>query len=154
MVDLISHSFVVNWFILVGVFFMALLSPGPDFVMAVRQSVMHGRRAGIVTAIGFALGVAVHVTYCLLGIAALISQSIVVFSVLKYLGAAYLLYVGIGALRSRGLRWMIRKKRGHVPVCLMAKLCAQDLLPMCLIPKQPCFFWPCLRRFLVPICLR
>lgn len=96
------HDFLLNWGILVGVFTIALASPGPDFVIAVRNSIQYSRRIGVVTAIGFAAGVAVHVTYCLMGLATLISQSILVFNILKFIGAAYLFYVGISALRSNG----------------------------------------------------
>lgn len=96
------QDFFLNWGILIGVFTIALASPGPDFVIAVRNSIQYSRRIGIVTAIGFAAGVAVHVTYCLMGLATLISQSILVFNVLKFIGAAYLFYVGISALRSKG----------------------------------------------------
>jgi len=74
---------------------LGAMSPGPDFVMSVRNSLTYSRRTGIFTAIGFALGVVVHVTYCIAGIAVIIAGSILVFSVIKYLGAAYLLFVGI-----------------------------------------------------------
>ena len=96
------QDFFINWGILIGVFTIALASPGPDFVIAVRNSIQYSRRVGILTAIGFALGVAVHVTYCLMGLATLISQSILIFNILKFIGAAYLFYVGISALRSKG----------------------------------------------------
>lgn len=97
------HEFFVSWGILVGVFTVALASPGPDFVIAVRNSIQYSRRIGILTALGFAAGVAVHVTYCMMGLATLISQSILIFNILKYIGAAYLFYVGFSALRSKGL---------------------------------------------------
>lgn len=92
----------VNWGILCGVFMVALISPGPDFVVAVRSAMTHNRRAGIFTALGFAGGVAIHVTYCLFGIAAIVAQSIILFNILKYAGAAYLFYIGIQSLRSNG----------------------------------------------------
>lgn len=95
-------SFITNWLMLVAVFAVAVLSPGPDFVMAVRNSVLYSRKAGIFTAIGFGLGVAVHVIYCLAGLALIISQSVLLFNILKWIGAAYLFYVGIKALRSKG----------------------------------------------------
>ncbi len=74
---------------------LGAMSPGPDFVMSVRNSLIYSRRTGIFTAIGFALGVVVHVTYCIAGIAVIIARSILFFSVIKYLGAAYLLYIGV-----------------------------------------------------------
>lgn len=91
-----------SWLVLVAVFAAAVLSPGPDFVMSVRNSLLHGRRAGILTALGFALGVLVHASYAVLGIGALIQHSVFLFSLIKYAGAAYLIYIGIQALRSKG----------------------------------------------------
>jgi RhtB (resistance to homoserine/threonine) family protein len=95
-------TFFLNWIMLVGIFSVALASPGPDFVMAVRNSVLYSRRTGIMTAIGFGLGVGVHVTYCLGGLAIIISKSVMLFSILKFIGAAYLFYVGWKALKSTG----------------------------------------------------
>lgn len=96
------QDFWTNWLMLVAVFTVALASPGPDFVMAVRNSIMGSRKAGIFTAIGFGLGVAVHVAYCLAGLALVISQSVFLFGIIKWIGAAYLFYVGYHALRSKG----------------------------------------------------
>lgn len=93
----------MNWLLLVAVFGVAVASPGPDLVMVIRNSVIYSRRAGVVTALGLGLGVIVHVSYTLAGLAAIIAKSVLLFSVLKYIGAAYLLYVGIKALRSRGM---------------------------------------------------
>jgi RhtB (resistance to homoserine/threonine) family protein len=78
-----------------------VISPGPDFAVVLRSSIAHGRRVGIHTALGVALGIGVHVLYCLLGIGALISTSILAFTTLKYLGAAYLAWIGIQALMSQ-----------------------------------------------------
>lgn len=80
---------------------LAVMSPGPDFIMTLRNSLLYSRKSGIYSAIGLGLGILVHVTYCLAGIAVIISQSIVVFTTLKYLGAAYLLYIGIKSLRAK-----------------------------------------------------
>ena len=80
---------------------LAVASPGPDFAIVVRESVGYGRRAGLFTAFGVGSGILVHVTYSLLGIGLIVSQSIVLFNALKWLAAAYLLYIGIKALRAR-----------------------------------------------------
>jgi len=95
-------TFFTNWILLITIFTVALASPGPDFIMAVRNSVMYSRKAGIFTAIGFALGVGVHVAYCLAGLAFVISQSVILFNTIKIAGALYLFYVGYQALRSKG----------------------------------------------------
>lgn len=80
---------------------LAVASPGPDFAIVVRESVAHGRRAGVLTALGVGTGILLHVAYSLLGIGLIVSQSIVLFNALKWLAAAYLLYIGIKALRAR-----------------------------------------------------
>lgn len=79
---------------------LAVASPGPDFAIVVRESVTHGRSAGTWTALGVGAGILVHVTYSLLGIGLIVAQSAVLFNLLKWLAAAYLLYLGIKALRS------------------------------------------------------
>ena len=86
---------------------LAVASPGPDFAIVVRESVGYGRRAGLFTAFGVGTGILVHVTYSLLGIGLIVSQSIVLFNALKWLAAAYLLYIGIKALRAMILVDMI-----------------------------------------------
>lgn len=80
---------------------LAVISPGADFAMVTRNSMMLSRRAGVLTAAGIALGVLVHVAYSLLGVGLVISRSILLFSLIKYLGAAYLVYLGVTMLRAR-----------------------------------------------------
>jgi len=80
--------------------FLALLSPGPDFAIISRSSLFYSRRSGVYCAAGLALGMSVHITYSLIGIGLIISRSILLFSVIKYLGAGYLIYIGIKSLRS------------------------------------------------------
>nr|WP_269061379.1 LysE family transporter [Stutzerimonas kunmingensis] len=79
----------------------AVASPGPDFAVVVRESVTQGRRVGSWTALGVGCGIFVHVAYSLLGIGLIVSQSIVLFNLFKWLAAGYLLYLGWRALRAR-----------------------------------------------------
>lgn len=80
---------------------LAVVSPGADFAMVTRNSMVLSRRAGVLTATGIALGVLVHVAYSMAGIGLLIAQSIVLFNLIKFAGAAYLIYLGITLLRAR-----------------------------------------------------
>ena len=80
---------------------LAVISPGADFAMVTRNSMMRSRRAGVLTSVGIALGVLVHVAYSMAGIGLLISRSIVLFSAIKFAGAAYLIYLGITMLKAR-----------------------------------------------------
>ena len=74
--------------------------PGADFAMVLRQSVAHDRRAALFTSAGIATSILVHGTYTLLGVGVLVGQSLLLFNVLKWLGAAYLVWLAIAALRS------------------------------------------------------
>jgi threonine/homoserine/homoserine lactone efflux protein len=85
--------------VIVSVTFLVMVSPGPDMVLVLRNTFVSGRRAGLQTSIGILSGNLVHITYCVLGIGVLISQSIVAFSALKYAAAAYLIYLGITSFR-------------------------------------------------------
>ena len=86
--------------VIVSVTFLVMISPGPDMVLVLRHTFVGGRRAGLQTSMGILSGNLVHITYCVLGIGLLISQSILAFSALKYAAAAYLIYLGIMSFRS------------------------------------------------------
>lgn len=74
---------------------LAAMSPGPDFVVTVRNSLCYSRRSGIFTGLGISVGLVVHLLYCAAGIGYIISKSVVLFSIIKLLGAGYLIYMGI-----------------------------------------------------------
>ena len=80
---------------------LAVISPGADFAMVTRNSMVLSRRAGVLTATGIALGVLIHVAYSMAGIGLLISRSILLFSLIKFAGAAYLIYLGITMMRAK-----------------------------------------------------
>lgn len=90
---------------------LAAISPGPDFVVVVKNT-LNARRVGLMTAFGVGFGILVHVTYSLLGIGLIISQSILLFSLIKYAGAAYLLYLGIQLLRAKKGEDALKKMAG------------------------------------------
>ena len=85
----------------VAITFFAVISPGPDFAMVSRNSLLLSRRTGVLTAIGIAAGVCVHVAYTLLGVGLLIQQSLWLFNLIKLAGAAYLIFLGIKMLRAQ-----------------------------------------------------
>lgn len=80
---------------------LAVISPGPDFIMITRNSLIYSRRTGIYSALGLGIGILIHVTYSLIGIGLLISKSILLFNFIKYLGAAYLIYIGYKSIISK-----------------------------------------------------
>lgn len=80
---------------------LAVISPGPDFFMLLKNTLTYSRKTGIYTAIGFGLGIGVHVSYSLLGLNLLIKNSELLYQVISYMGAAYLAYIGIMSLISK-----------------------------------------------------
>jgi len=74
--------------------------PGADFAMVLRQSIAHDRRAALFTSAGIAASILVHGSYTLLGVGVIVGQSLLLFNILKWAGAAYLVYLAISALRS------------------------------------------------------
>jgi len=79
---------------------LAVASPGPDLAIVLRQSLTHGRRAGLWTSVGVGAGILLHVSYSLLGLGLLLRSSPTWFAAAKYAGAAYLAWMGVQALRS------------------------------------------------------
>ncbi len=78
------------------------LAPGPDNTFVVAQGISRGRRAAILTALGMCSGVSVHTTAAALGISAMLYSSATAFMVLKYAGAAYLIYLAWKAITEHG----------------------------------------------------
>ncbi|WP_300667977.1 LysE family translocator [Desulfoluna sp.] len=92
--------------------FMAI-SPGADFVMVTRNSIFFSRSAGLFSALGVGCAIWIHVTYSIAGLALIISRSIVLFSILKYVGAAYLIYIGWKTFTSKELIDIDEPSAGH-----------------------------------------
>jgi RhtB (resistance to homoserine/threonine) family protein len=89
----------LGWFVLSG--WLLNLTPGPDVLYIVSSALRSGVRAGIVAALGITAGCFVHIVAAGLGVSALMATSAMAFSVLKWVGAAYLLYVGVRLLLSK-----------------------------------------------------
>ena len=81
-----------------AVHIVALISPGPDFTLCLKNAVSFGKKAGLFTALGFAIGVGIHTTYMLFGFDLLQSYLPLVLKLMKWCGAAYLCYLGISGL--------------------------------------------------------
>ena len=90
---------------------LAVISPGPDFVITVRNSLCYSRRAGIFTSLGISVALCVHLFYCAAGVGYIISKSVILFSVLKLFGAGYLIYLGLSSLLTKGSRIDLAEER-------------------------------------------
>jgi RhtB (resistance to homoserine/threonine) family protein len=80
---------------------LAVMSPGPDFLVVTRNSLRYSKRVGLFTAFGITVGTVLWVTASLLGISIIISKTVVLFNILKWFGAAYLIYLGIKSFKSK-----------------------------------------------------
>lgn len=79
---------------------LAAISPGPDFFIVLRNSLSYSRKSGLLTAVGVSLALFVHLTYTLVGLGVLIAESPFLYTLLKYVGVGYLLYLGSSGLIS------------------------------------------------------
>src|SRR5581483_5729328 len=95
------HSYLPEFLAVATLHMLALMAPGPDFILTTRNSLVYGRKPAIFAAIGLALGNGVHITYSLIGIGYIISKSILLFSALKFLGAGYLMFIGYKSLKAK-----------------------------------------------------
>ncbi|WP_321968647.1 LysE family translocator [Paraburkholderia tropica] len=117
-------------------------APGPDNLQVLARGISQGRMAGFVSALGFAAGVTFHTTLAALGIAALLRSSPLAFQILKLAGAAYLIWIGIKALRSQGLA-----AAGDRPRQPLATIFRQSVIGNIMNPKVTLFFVVFLPQF-------
>jgi threonine efflux protein len=89
--------------VILGITLLVMISPGPDMVIVMRNTIVGGRAGGLQSSLGVLAGNMVHITYCAIGIGWLISESILAFNILKYAGAAYLIYIGVMSFRAKDM---------------------------------------------------
>ena len=102
---LIGHSSLLLFVAGAGIL---LVIPGPAVTYVVSRSVAHGRTAGLVSALGIVVGTLCHVLGATLGLSALLVSSAQAFQLVKYVGAAYLVYLGIRTLSQQESDWIER----------------------------------------------
>lgn len=82
---------------------LAVMSPGPDFLIIMKHALSYDRKVSIWTALGIGTGILIHVLYSFIGLGLIISNSPLLFNIIKYAGALYLLYLGVSSIRSSPL---------------------------------------------------
>lgn len=123
-----------------------LVVPGPAVLYIVARSVSQGRLAGVVSAAGVQVGASVHIVAAALGVSAVLLSSALAFHAVKYLGAAYLIYLGIR-------RWLAREVADGEPLMRPESLryvFAQGVVVNLLNPKTALFFFAFLPQFVDP----
>ncbi|WP_433767078.1 LysE family translocator [Pseudomonas putida] len=127
---------------LATIHFLAVVAPGPDFAVTIRQSVRFGRWTGICTALGIGAGISVHVLYTLLGVGALMHTIPWMLTLAKVIGGAYILYLGISLLRSQPKSVLEGEKEADEPVVkqTLFKAFTTGFLTNATNPKATLFF--------------
>jgi threonine/homoserine/homoserine lactone efflux protein len=128
-----------------GVSLALLLFPGPAVIYIITRSATQGRTAGLVSTLGIETGNLTHAAFATVGLSALLASSATAFSVVKYAGAAYLVYLGARALLSDAARDQLRQPRTN-----HSRLYWQGVTVAVLNPKTALFFLAFLPQFVDP----
>ncbi len=136
------------WLIFFSAAIAINISPGPDMIYLVSKTITQGRKIGIASAFGIWCGALVHVSAAALGLSTILITSAIAFSFVKYIGAAYLVYLGIQALRSKGTNFNIpvEKDLNITPW----EAFREGILVDVLNPKVAIFFMAFLPQFIRP----
>lgn len=149
--------------------FTAML-PGPDFALVTKNTLFYSRRSGLFTTLGLGCAVLVHITYCALGLAVIITNSLLLFNAIKYIGACYLVYLGITCFLSKQSSQLISAKKNTKTTKISnltsfrqgffcnllnpkASLFFLALFTVIISPATPCFLarYLCCRNFFITI---
>lgn len=123
-----------------------LIAPGPDMAFIISRSVGEGRNAGIATALGMQVGVLVHICLAAFGLSAILMTSVWAFQIIKYIGAAYLIYLGIQSLKREKSINIISEKN----TISVRKAFIQGAITDIFNPKVALFFLTFLPQFINP----
>ena len=136
-----------NFYLFLTVSILINLSPGPDMIYTAARSLSQGTKAGIFSALGIFTGCLFHITAAVFGLSTIIEKSVLLFSIIKYAGAAYLIFLGARALLNK-------KKTGTeiatLPPLGHRKIFLQGMLTNILNPKVAIFFLSFLPQFIDP----
>lgn len=138
----------LHWTTFFGAAVLLNLSPGPDIAFILGRTAQGGRRAGFAAMFGISAGAFGHVLMAALGLSAVLVASATAFTAVKWIGAAYLIWLGVQALRSGGRRFVSGAAGGPPP--RPGAVFRQGILIALLNPKVAVFFLAFLPQFVVP----
>jgi threonine/homoserine/homoserine lactone efflux protein len=132
-----------KFLLFLGVSWALIIAPGPDMLYVITRGIAHGRRAGILSAVGVVCGILVHTTAAAFGLTLILQTSALAFLLVKYIGAAYLITLGIKAWRDKSTFDL----RTPAPLVTSGALFWQGVLSNVLNPKIAIFFLAFLPQF-------
>ena len=122
-----------------GLILLVAMTPGADFAMVTRNALRYSRRAAYFTSLGIGGSLVVHTLYSLMGLGVVISQSLFAFRLIKYAGAAYLIWIGVKSLLSSDRTEIENSALGSETLAAKEAF-RQGFLCNLLNPKAPLFF--------------
>jgi RhtB (resistance to homoserine/threonine) family protein len=135
-----------NFYLFLTVSLLINLSPGPDMIYTAARSLSQGIKAGVFSALGIFVGCLFHITAAVFGLSKVIEESVLLFSIIKYAGAAYLIYLGIRSFLNK----KTKKEINTLPILTSRKIFFQGMLTNILNPKVAIFFLSFLPQFIDP----
>jgi RhtB (resistance to homoserine/threonine) family protein len=124
------------------------ITPGSDTIYILTRSISQGRKAGLYSVLGISTGCLVHTFLASLGLSIVLARSVALFSVVKYIGALYLVFLGVRTLLSKTS--LLEAAEGAPEACDAWKVYRQGLLTNVLNPKVALFFLSFLPQFIDP----
>ncbi len=125
---------------LMAVFSVIIVAPGADFALVIRQCIVHGRKTALITSVGIGTSLLFHISYTILGIGLIVSKSLLLFSMLKWAGAAYLIWLGIQSWREPAFRMDEAGSNVREPQISAPKAFFTGFITNALNPKPVLFF--------------
>ena len=136
-----------NYLLFVLASIVLCVVPGPDMIYLLSRTIAQGKKAGVAAAFGINLGGYFHLTAAILGISAVIATSSFAFALLKWCGAAYLIYIGLQAILSKST---LKLDEGHKAHRALKTIFWQGFISDALNPKVAIFFVSLLPQFIQP----
>lgn len=137
---MVNQSFWEMSFFVSTICLLAMVSPGPDFFIVLKNSLRYTKKSALMTALGVFIGICTHMVYCVAGIAIIIKTTPWLFTMLRYGGAAYLIWIGLKALLAKGTPAIYYGSGEERQTLSLKKAFLQGYLCNLLNPKATLFF--------------
>lgn len=135
-------AYINNFTLFLGFSLILIITPGPDLIYVLTKGISNGRKAGLLSAAGVTLGIFVHTIFAALGLSVILKTSAIAFSIVKIIGALYLIYLGLRSILGRS-EFDLNKSES----VSSKRIFSQGLISNTLNPKVALFFMAFLPQF-------
>ncbi|PAY13831.1 LysE family translocator [Bacillus sp. 7705b] len=140
-----------NYLLFIFTAILIIIMPGPGFALVTKNTLSHGKKGGIKTVLGTVSGMMIHTVMATLGLSAILMKSAILFTIIKYAGAVYLIYLAVKSIKSAFSKKenIIVTEDAKVKVTSTVKSFRQGFITAILNPKTTVFFLSFLPQFIV-----